>query len=198
VIAEHRSAITESDRLPESVDAAPANEPAVLDLDRIRSIREATARVQELLGSVLGDVDVAERIDVDGEGKAGNLTEVTLAVDLGDELEVIASAPGEAAKSGLPDSTSKIQMLNRGVDGVSTIYRGFCQVLIERAKWSKQDASDLARKHGVMLNAAMEVINEWAMDTYGDLLIEELREELLIHTRLLGDNVDAEADGTRT
>jgi hypothetical protein len=43
----------------------------------------------------------------------------------------------------------------------------------------------LAHEQGVMLNAAVEVLNEWTVDAVEELLIEESGEEMIVHRECL-------------
>jgi hypothetical protein len=44
--------------------------------------------------------------------------------------------------------------------------------LATRSSWSRADFADLAARHGVMPSAALDVINEVAMETAGEPVVE--------------------------
>jgi hypothetical protein len=48
-----------------------------------------------------------------------------------------------------------------------------------------REAQELARSEGLMFSAALEAINEWSTDEFGDWLIEESDADLIVHLTLL-------------
>jgi uncharacterized tellurite resistance protein B-like protein len=63
-------------------------------------------------------------------------------------------------------------------------FRPFFQAIRLRSEWSEEEAKQLARTHQVMLSGAIEAINEWAQERWGDWLVEEgnplvIRQDLL-------------------
>lgn len=52
-------------------------------------------------------------------------------------------------------------------------FEPFFNAVIDREEWSAADLKSLASEHGVMLNGAVEAINEWSTDEFGDWLINE-------------------------
>lgn len=65
-----------------------------------------------------------------------------------------------------PDSAGRF-------DGLAAQYQGFLAVLLDRPLWSRADIESAARSQSLMLSGAIEAINEWSQDRFGDLLIEE-------------------------
>ncbi|WP_372718038.1 TerB N-terminal domain-containing protein [Novipirellula sp.] len=64
-------------------------------------------------------------------------------------------------------------------------YHPFLGSILEIAEWSPDDLRGLADEHGLMLSGAIEAINEWSTDEFGDWLIEE-GDLFTIHKQLLG------------
>jgi len=49
----------------------------------------------------------------------------------------------------------------------------FARQLVERDTWARPDVVALAQASNIMLDGTIERINDWALDAFGDLLIEE-------------------------
>jgi hypothetical protein len=54
--------------------------------------------------------------------------------------------------------------------------------LITKRGWTMAEAEALARQHGLMLGGAVEAINEWFFDAYGEQLLVEDSDNLLVET----------------
>jgi uncharacterized tellurite resistance protein B-like protein len=52
-------------------------------------------------------------------------------------------------------------------------FAGFYQILISRKEWDVKDISDMARQQGLMLNGALDALNEWAAQKHGGQLFVE-------------------------
>jgi len=57
--------------------------------------------------------------------------------------------------------------------------------LIEQKRWDRGDAEGVARGMGLMLDAGVETINDWAFDALGAPLIEDEGSELIVDRSLL-------------
>jgi len=57
--------------------------------------------------------------------------------------------------------------------------------LLERDEWSEDEARDLAREHGVMLAGAVEAINDWAVENFGETLIWDEGDRLVVERQAL-------------
>lgn len=64
-------------------------------------------------------------------------------------------------------------------------YEPLFMALIERARWTRSDADAVARSHGLMLDASVETINDWAFDALGAPLVEDEGDELIVDRSLL-------------
>jgi hypothetical protein len=56
---------------------------------------------------------------------------------------------------------------------------------LERPHWSAGDLEVIARQEGLMLGGAIEAVNEWSLDEYGDLLLAEEDEEIIVNRGLV-------------
>lgn len=64
-------------------------------------------------------------------------------------------------------------------------YASFYRALIDRDRWPRAEANDLARTHGVMLAGALEAINDWAFDALRAPLIDDAGDAIVIDRSLL-------------
>ncbi len=62
---------------------------------------------------------------------------------------------------------------NDAFAGLNGQHRPVVAILITREHWSQDDFSALAAEHQLMHSGALETINEWAFERFGDALIEE-------------------------
>lgn len=64
-------------------------------------------------------------------------------------------------------------------------YAALFHELVARDRWPNAEATDLARRHGVMLSGAVESINEWAFDALGGPLLDHTEESVIVDRSLL-------------
>lgn len=155
-----------------AVDQLSAEAP-VLDFDRIRRIREETRHVQDLLHDVITN-------SFDGSDESL----VVQNVDAADEhIEEFVSAETVIGTG----QTSQMvgQCLDCRFAKVPIRYQAFCSKLATQNRWNMREAQELARSEGLMFSAALETINEWSTDAFGDWLIEEADTDLIVHLTLL-------------
>jgi hypothetical protein len=114
-----------------------------LDTERIQQISENTKRVNAILAKVF------QTDESDGSKADGRLPTTMPASDALDTRE---SDP---------------------FDGLEPRHRRFLAELITRREWPRQDLDTLARSFSLMTDGAIEAINEWAFERYGDALIED-------------------------
>lgn len=146
-----------------------------LDLDAASRIRRETEALRVTLTKAMGTGgEDDEEDDLSEEGaflSTGCAAGATTAV----------MAPLTPLSTAVIDPTVPSQ-----VDGESVPeqFRPFFDAICARDEWSEQDAKQLAREHHVMLSGAIEAINDWAQEKWGDWLIEE-GNPLLIRRELL-------------
>ena len=68
------------------------------------------------------------------------------------------------------DSVSEADDRFRGLDAP---HRAVASVLITRHQWIEEEIEALTDEHQLMASGALETINEWAFERFGDALIEE-------------------------
>jgi hypothetical protein len=84
-----------------------------------------------------------------------------------EEADAAAPAPTAPQKAPEPD------LSDNPFDGLDARYGAFLMELISRPQWPRSDLDTLARSFVLMTDGAIEAINEWAFDRYGDALIED-------------------------
>lgn len=111
--------------------------------------------------------------------------------------EAMGAADAESAES--PDSVDAPEAREPETSGVAAVktagYRGpggryepLFATLIVRERWSRDEADAVARSHGLMLDAGVETINDWAFDSLGAPLVEDDGDELVVDRSLLNES----------
>ena len=57
--------------------------------------------------------------------------------------------------------------------GLDTLHRAVTLVLITRSQWTEDEFATLANEYHLMAAGALETINEWAFNRFGDAVIED-------------------------
>ncbi|MDX7951481.1 TerB N-terminal domain-containing protein [Lichenihabitans sp. Uapishka_5] len=96
------------------------------------------------------------------------------------EDEVEPAAPSAPPKQDAPSAVTS--------DGMDARHVALIALLSERSSWSRAEFDGLARGNGLMPGAAMQFLNDWAIEAHDELLIEG-EEELEINVALLPDHV---------
>lgn len=118
--------------------------PVSLDVERIRRIRDETARVSGMLSEIFTDEDVAAGI----------------------------APPRPAAPE--PPVSGGTQADSTGLfDGLDAAHARLLDAAAARESLDRADFEALARAEGLLPDGAIETINDWAFDRVGDPLIEE-------------------------
>jgi len=89
-----------------------------------------------------------------------------------DEAEPVATPAAPAATAG--DAPQRTAMPNvPPFDGLDPVHSRFLRALLTRATWSRGALEELAEEHNLMPDGAVDTINEFALDTAGEPLLEE-------------------------
>lgn len=115
-----------------------------LDPERLKHIGESTRRVSEVLSKVFTEEDEAP----------------------GEERQ--AGAIADIAAISAPETEQ-----TTAFEGLDLRFKGFLSELLTRAAWSRPELDLLARSRALMTDGALEAINEWAFEHYGDALVED-------------------------
>ena len=145
-----------------------------LDLHAVSRIMNETKEVARILHDAM---DVEE----DEEAVSGGYSQVQ-------EFEAKRST---ASATAVDETTAVIERTERGTGpsyadetSLDRRYQPFLEALLAKPTWTLSDARNLAKSHHVMLNGAIEVINEWSHEQFGDWLIED-GDPLVIHSTIL-------------
>jgi uncharacterized tellurite resistance protein B-like protein len=89
--------------------------------------------------------------------------------------KVFAGAETEDAApvTAAPQTAPEPALDHNAFDGLDSRYGAFLAELLSRSQWPRSDLDTLARSFALMTDGALETINEWAFDRYGDALIED-------------------------
>jgi len=143
--------------IPKKPQVAGATTEIRLDPDRLKAISESTQRVNQLLSKVFAeDADPSE-----------------LAV----EKVVVPDKDASEAPSAEPANE---------FEGLAPQYRGFLMEALSRLEWQRQELDTLAKSHDLMTDGAVETINEWSLDRFGDALLED-GDPIKVHSQLVGN-----------
>jgi LPXTG-motif cell wall-anchored protein len=115
------------------------------------------------------------------------VNEILAKVFASDEIAEAAIEPSAAEP---PPSAPHEADAPEAFDGLDTRYRGFVGELLTREAWPREDIDTLARMFELMPDGAIEAINEWAFDRYGDALLED-GEPIAVNAGLLGQGGEA-------
>ncbi|GJQ30699.1 MAG: hypothetical protein HBSAPP03_25830 [Phycisphaerae bacterium] len=133
----------------------PPHNALRLNREAISAILAETREVATLLATAMSE-------DSESEQPASEVTAVVVTAERV-TAEPMEAPAGAAADSGLPAR-----------------YGPFLSALRVRTTWNRDEAVALAREHRVMLDGAIEAINEWALEAGGTPLIDEVDGVLLI------------------
>lgn len=86
----------------------------------------------------------------------------------------VQNAPGDAA--GEDDIA---------VAGPPSRYAAFYQDLLKQDQWTRSEAAALARQHDQMLAGALEALNEWSLERFGDILFDQDGDMIYVERNLL-------------
>ncbi|TWT31795.1 tellurite resistance TerB family protein [Blastopirellula retiformator] len=134
---------------PDQVDSGSAHGQVVhLDLERIAHIMTETRQVAGILQEAMQDSDEME-----------------------DEVdEPAASSTAERVSEVEPAHSATAVLLAPELD---SRYAPFLTRILEKEEWTTGEMRELSGELQVMLSGAVEAVNEWSLDRYGDWLIEE-------------------------
>lgn len=157
---------------PEATSVA-VNQPLQLDQSRISQIMQDTQRVAEMLKQAMS-VDEEE-----------DLPAVT-APEPPANPPVVPIQPGPAAAAS-EGGQVQVSQLSPSQDWsqLPARYHRFLQRMLEQPLWQRQELDRTARDEGLMLGGALEAINEWTQEYFGDWLTTEAGAEIHVQRNLL-------------
>ncbi len=72
-----------------------------------------------------------------------------------------------------------------GMAAMPERFAAFYATLMTRSEWPLEEAESLARQHGHMLGGAVEELNQWAYDTYGNPVFIERGDRLYVDRQII-------------
>lgn len=122
-----------------------------LDMQAISRIMTETREVAGILRDAMAEDDGPE-----GSSRDSSATAIA-----------VADPPARSSSS-----TSKVQHLTNDTD-LDSRFRPFLAAVLERDEWTPSELRELSDRCHVMMSGAVETINEWSTEHFGDWLIEE-------------------------
>ncbi len=159
------------ERIPPQPDAARRRRARVnLDRAKIAEILVETREVAVLLADAMNLNDDEASV----EGHPPRPTPV-------------ADVPTPAEVAVHPAAVSEPRPAEPAGPNLPGRYARFYMELIASPRWSAEDADRLARKHGLLLGAAVEEINDWAFGALGGPVIFEETGRVEIDVELINE-----------
>lgn len=167
LLARHASATVTTG----SADTPQATDGLRLDMSVVSRIMTETRQVAAVLRDAMTE-------------EAGTENEVTPGVSPPENHPADSEANPPPAASTPADQVDKRQQAGTGLE---PRYQPFLAGLLVQKVWSSTELRGLADRTGVMASGAVEAVNEWALDTHGDWLIEE-GDHYIVRTELLDED----------
>jgi uncharacterized tellurite resistance protein B-like protein len=94
--------------------------------------------------------------------------------------------PAEEVPEAAPSSRSEIADEAR-FDGLVVRYGALLAALCTRPSWKRAEFDALVRDHSLMPAGTLDVINEWSQDQFGEPILEEAGDDLIVHAGLVAE-----------
>lgn len=173
VIQEARRPLSAGETIPPPPSSETGSAELVLDMDKISEIMRETKQVRNILAEAMGAEFADDRSYDANESES--------------ESESIAPVSKAPVTQVLSSPASKDSPTVTGdYEGLPSLYHGFLGHVLHESQWSASAIKEAARQHGLMLAGALDAINEWSYEKYGDALIEE-GETFQVFGSLLGE-----------
>lgn len=155
--------------------------PAVLDrlvAGRLDTDPQVTASTTEFTppASLTLDEDLLRQIVSETREVSRRLAEVMDEAEPEDEAE-------DAGPSSVPAPVSNPDDLR--FMGLETRYHGTLAELVTKPEWPRSEFDAIVKRAGLMPSAMLDIVNEWAIDTFGDPILEEQDNRLIVHAELI-------------
>lgn len=148
----------------EPIPAPPASGGFKLNHAAISSIMSETREVSVMLAEAMGAADAES---ADESVKAGSKESESVTGENQEHKDTRVAVAGPGGR-----------------------YEPLFNMLIERERWGRDEADAQARALGLMLDAGVETINDWAFDAHGAPLIDDEGNELVVNRSLLNDSIE--------
>ena len=73
-------------------------------------------------------------------------------------------------------------------EGLDRSYEALVDQLLTRSPWSRGDFTELAGRFGLMADGAVEEVNEWAYKRFGEALVEEDMDRLVVNLEIIAED----------
>ena len=143
-----------------------------LSTDGVYSALHAlTSRSEPVIVRTAGEEELAFAIPSPPNRDRKVILDAKLVAEVMANTAHVSSILGDIFQDDEPEETPED---DRGVfPGLDARYATFLNELLTRAHWEENEFTILARQFHMMPAGALETVNEWAFDSFGDQLIEE-------------------------
>jgi len=165
-IPKPETADVEADTAAAGLDEKPV---LTLDMELIKLREQETAEVKDILSEVFADEPDQAEPTTDADTSDLETTAISGSDPFGAENSPESRA--ESAIEGAPDADS-VSGTPTALEALEPEYRGLLDRLLEQDEWEISQAEELCAAAGVMLDGALEIINEWSIENADEPLIE--------------------------
>jgi TerB-C domain len=145
-----------------------------------RSGEPIPPRAQSTLGALLLNDDRIRNLLEETQDVARILAEIMLEEWPGEPSPSSGVEPESAMRRTNPDDP-----VAPWLEGLDRRYASAVVELSERSAWLRPEFAAIARRHQLMPSSLFDVVNEWAIEVFGDMLVEERGDEVLFHKVLI-------------
>ena len=78
-----------------------------------------------------------------------------------------------SATSGVVVKTQSMDKYYGNNIEIESSLQGLVNIIIEKENWTRNELLNAIQNKGMMLSSAIDEINEWSEEEYGDFLVEE-------------------------
>jgi hypothetical protein len=147
----------------EAIPAPPVEEPIQLNRAAIEQLLKDTREVQQVLTEAM-------RTDEDSPASP----------NLPVEAELAESAENNSTENNASEADTAPESITSEPINLDARFQPLYSKLIGRDAWPVAEATLLAREEGHMLSGALEAINEWALETFGNPLFYEEGDMIIV------------------
>ncbi len=92
--------------------------------------------------------------------------------DIADQTERVSRVLGDILGAEEPDDTEETDDEGAVLGGLAPVHAGIVVELLAKPHWTDDEMQELIGRRGLMIDGALEAINEWSFDRFDDALID--------------------------
>ena len=86
------------------------------------------------------------------------------------------------------EATERVDSTSDKYEGLDRSYEAMVDELLRRSTWSRRDFDELAKRFNLMADGAVEELNEWAYTRFGEALVEEDMDRLVVNLEIIEED----------